>query len=162
MAHYSLTPRVKLLAERLLSQNSTISTERAAILETLGGDVAGMPQLVKNAKLFNELVKQLPGYIGPDELIIGSQSSTPRAAVFHSESELRSPSAFTAFGQTSPDYLAVITKGLFAIEAEMEDRARSIGSAMALASIRTRLARVVTSLRSEHPSGRTIVLPMPV
>ncbi|HEJ9060345.1 TPA: choline trimethylamine-lyase [Serratia fonticola] len=130
MAHYSLTPRVKLLAERLLSQNSTISTERAAILETLGGDVAGMPQLVKNAKLFNELVKQLPGYIGPDELIIGSQSSTPRAAVFHSESELRSPSAFTAFGQTSPDYLAVITKGLFAIEAEMEDRARSIGSAV--------------------------------
>ncbi|VTR20482.1 glycyl radical enzyme, PFL2/glycerol dehydratase family [Serratia fonticola] len=111
MAHYSLTPRVKLLAERLLSQNSTISTERAAILETLGGDVAGMPQLVKNAKLFNELVKQLPGYIGPDELIIGSQSSTPRAAVFHSENELRSPSAFTAFGQTSPDYLAVITKG---------------------------------------------------
>ncbi len=135
MAHYSLTPRVRQLAERLLSQNSSISTERATLRETLGNDVSGMPQLVRNAKLFNELVKHLPGYIGPDELIIGSQSSTPRAAIFHSESELRSPSAFTPIGQISPDYLAVVTKGLLAIEAEMEDRARSIGSAVSRSSL---------------------------
>jgi len=133
MAKYSLTPRVKLLAERLLSQNSTISTERAAILETLSADVSGMPQLVKNARLFNELVKQLPSYIGQDELIIGSQSSVPRAAPFHSENALNSPSAFNALGQgsiASPDYMSVINKGLLAIEAEMEDRVKSIGSAI--------------------------------
>ena len=29
MAHYSLTPRVKVLAERLLSQKSTLCTEHA-------------------------------------------------------------------------------------------------------------------------------------
>ncbi|AVJ16063.1 choline trimethylamine-lyase [Serratia sp. MYb239] len=130
MAHYALTPRVQQLAERFLSQNSTISTERASLLETLHDDVAGQPAQVRHARRFNELVKKLPGYIGPDELIIGSQSSAPRAAIFHSESELRTPSAFTAPGQSSPDYLTVITKGLSAIGAEMEDRARSIGSAV--------------------------------
>jgi len=138
MAKYSLTPRVKLLAERLLSQNSIISTERAAILETLSADGSGMPQLVKNARLFNELVKHLPSYIGQDELIIGSQSSVPRAAPFYSENELKSPSAFNALGHgpiTSPDYLTVINKGLFAIEAEMEDRVKSIGSAISRSAL---------------------------
>lgn len=43
MAHYSLTPRVHVLAERLLSHKSTLCTEHAATLNALDGDIAGIP-----------------------------------------------------------------------------------------------------------------------
>ncbi len=56
MANYSLTPRVKMLAERLLAQNSTISAERATILASIGDDIAGMPPMVKNAQRFCQLM----------------------------------------------------------------------------------------------------------
>jgi hypothetical protein len=45
MAHYSLTPRVKVLADRLRSQASTLCTEHAAILSALDSDIAGIPLL---------------------------------------------------------------------------------------------------------------------
>ncbi|MBL0814930.1 hypothetical protein JK323_25785, partial [Klebsiella michiganensis] len=55
MAHYSLTPRVKVLAERLLSQKSTLCTEHATTLNALDGDIAGVPAAVKPARRFYEL-----------------------------------------------------------------------------------------------------------
>lgn len=76
MAKYSLTPRVKMLAERLVSRNSSISTERANILSAFNGEIAGVPQAIKPAQRFYELIKNLPPFIAQDELIIGSQSST--------------------------------------------------------------------------------------
>ena len=59
MAHYSLTPRVKVLAERLLSQKSTLCTEHATTLNALDGDIAGVPAAVKPARRFYELMRQL-------------------------------------------------------------------------------------------------------
>ncbi len=85
MSKYTLTPRVKVLAERLLARNSSINTERASILSTLMSEISGMPSVVKGAKVFSELVKKLPVHIEPDELIVGNQSSRPRSAVFHSQ-----------------------------------------------------------------------------
>ncbi|PSW02576.1 choline trimethylamine-lyase [Photobacterium lipolyticum] len=133
MANYSLTPRVKMLAERLLAKNSTISTERANIIAAMDDDIAGMPQVVKSAKQFNQLVNNLPTYIGQDELIIGSQSSSPRSAIFHTEAELKTESVFNFLSQgsvVSPDYMAVISTGLLAIEAQIQNRVKSIGSAV--------------------------------
>ncbi|NHW59016.1 hypothetical protein HA378_28025, partial [Escherichia coli] len=50
MAKYSLTPRVKMLAERLVSRNSSISTERATIFDSLDNSIAGVPQAIKPAQ----------------------------------------------------------------------------------------------------------------
>ena len=80
MAHYSLTPRVKVLAERLLSQKSTLCTEHATTLSALDGDIAGVPAAVKPARRFYELMRQLPLSISADELIVGNQASEVRAA----------------------------------------------------------------------------------
>ncbi|MEI9533583.1 choline trimethylamine-lyase [Moellerella wisconsensis] len=134
MAKYSLTPRVKMLAERLVSRNSSISTERANILSAFNGEIAGVPQAIKPAQRFYELIKNLPPFIAQDELIIGSQSSTPRAAIFHTEDELKSPSIFNFLAgdnaTPSPDYMAVISQGYGAIKYQLENRVRNIGSAV--------------------------------
>ena len=94
MAKYSLTPRVKMLAERLVSRNSSISTERATIFDSLDNNIAGVPQAIKPAQRFYQFIRHFPSYIAQDELIIGSQSSTPRGAIFHSEEEVRSDSIY--------------------------------------------------------------------
>lgn len=73
MAHYSLTPRVKVLAERLLSQKSTLCTEHATTLNALDGDIAGVPAAVKPARRFYELMRQLPLCISADELIVATR-----------------------------------------------------------------------------------------
>ncbi len=134
MAKYSLTPRVKMLAERLISRNSSISTERASLIESLKGDVAGTPQAMKSARRFYDFMRHFPVSIAQDELIIGSQSSTPRGAIFHTESELKSESIYYFLngnsGVASPNYMEVITKGFAAIKNHLEDRVRSIGSAV--------------------------------
>ncbi|SFD11387.1 formate C-acetyltransferase [Pragia fontium DSM 5563 = ATCC 49100] len=139
MATFSLTPRVKLLAERLLTKNSSISTERASVIAALANEISGMPQVIKNARLLNEFVKKFPTYIGQDELIVGSQSSNPRGVIFHSEAELKNPSVFNFLCHNasviSPDYMEVITKGFLAIEARMEDRVRSLGSAVSRSAL---------------------------
>lgn len=134
MAKYALTPRVKVLAERLLTHKTSISPERAAILSTLDSDIAGTPQLVKPARRFYELMQKLPPVVGQDELIVGGQASAPRSAVFHSEAELNADSVYRFLGLNydiaSPDYLLVIEKGVLAIKQQLEERVRSIGSAV--------------------------------
>ena len=134
MATFLLTPRVKVLADRLLAKSSTISTERASIIDLLSTEISGTPAAVKSAKVFNELARKLPASIGLDELIVGDQSSTQRAAIFHSELEQQAESAFNALGKlsginseiASPDYMEVITKGLLGVRVQIENHANSI------------------------------------
>ncbi|MDE4761107.1 pyruvate formate lyase family protein, partial [Klebsiella pneumoniae] len=83
MAHYNLTPRVKVLADRLLAQKSTLCTEHATTLNALDGDIAGVPAAVKPARRFYELMRQLPLTISADELIVGNQTRKPHGAIFH-------------------------------------------------------------------------------
>lgn len=94
MAHYNLTPRVKVLADRLLAQKSTLCTEHATTLNALDGDIAGVPAAVKPARRFYELMRQLPLTISADELIVGNQTRKPHGAIFHDENAPRRPSAF--------------------------------------------------------------------
>lgn len=133
MANYSLTPRVKMLADQLLSKKSSINSERATILASISEDIAGMPLLVKKAHYFNLLMADLPLYIGQDELIIGSQSSALRGAIFHTEEELNSESVFGFLNSDithTPDYMTVISTGLKMLEQHMESRLKNIGSAI--------------------------------
>ena len=134
MAHYSLTPRVHVLAERLLSQKSTLCTEHAATLNALDGDIAGIPAAVKPARRFYELMRQLPLCISPDELIVGDQTRKPHGAIFHDESAAQRPSAFRFLNLSSdldsPDYRLIIEKGVLAIKHQLEEKTRSLGSAV--------------------------------
>ncbi|WP_317987411.1 pyruvate formate lyase family protein, partial [Raoultella ornithinolytica] len=134
MAHYSLTPRVHVLAERLLSHKSTLCTEHAATLNALDGDIAGIPAVVKPARRFYELMRQLPLCISPDELIVGDQTRKPHGAIFHDESAAQRPSAFRFLNLSSdldsPDYRLIVEKGALAIKHQLEEKTRSLGSAV--------------------------------
>lgn len=133
MAQYSLTPRVKILAEKLLAKNSAINSERATILASLDEDIAGMQPLIKKAHNFNQLMTKLPIYLGQDELIVGSQSSVLRGAIFHTEEELNSPSVFGFLNTDmthTPDYMAAISVGFNVLKEHMESRLKNIGSAI--------------------------------
>ncbi|VTN13691.1 4-hydroxyphenylacetate decarboxylase large subunit [Raoultella terrigena] len=134
MAHYSLTPRVNVLAKRLLSQKSTLCTEHATTLNALDGDIAGVPAAVKPARRFYELMRQLPVCISADELIVGNQTRKPHGAIFHDESAAHRPSAFQFLNLNgdldSPDYKLVIEKGVLAIRHQLEEKTRSLGSAV--------------------------------
>lgn len=134
MAHYSLTPRVKVLAERLFAQKSTLCTEHATTLSALDENIAGVPAAVKPARRFCELMHQLPLSISADELIVGNQTRKPHGAIFHSESAAHRPSAFQFLnfnsGLNSPDYRIVVDKGVLAIKHQLEEKIRVLGSAV--------------------------------
>ncbi|MGL4785141.1 MAG: pyruvate formate lyase family protein, partial [Aeromonas hydrophila] len=134
MAHYSLTPRVNVLAERLLAHTSTMCSEHATILSGLDGDIAGIPAAVKPARRFYELMRQLPLTISADELIVGNQTRTPHGAIFHDESAGQRPSTFQFLNLNSaidsPDYKLVVEKGVLAIKQQLEEKTRALGSAV--------------------------------
>lgn len=134
MANYNLTPRVKVLAERLLAHPSTLCVEHAGILSGLDGDIAGIPAAVKPARRFYELMRQLPLAVSPDELIVGNQTHRPHGAIFHDESTAHRPSVFQFLNLNSDldalDYKLVIEKGVLAIKQQLEEKTRSLGSAV--------------------------------
>lgn len=134
MAHYNLTPRVKVLADRLLAQKSTLCTEHATTLNALDGDIAGVPAAVKPARRFYELMRQLPLTISADELIVGNQTRKPHGAIFHDENATRRPSVFQFLNLNSeldsPDYKLVVEKGVLAIKHQLEEKTRALGSAV--------------------------------
>ncbi|MTD26994.1 choline trimethylamine-lyase [Erwinia sorbitola] len=139
MANYSLTPRVKVLAERLLTHKSTLCTEHASLLNVLDNDIAGVPAAVKPARRFYELMRQLPLNISPDELIVGNQTRKPHGAVFHDESTAQRASVFQFLNLNSDldsaDYKLVIEKGVLAIKHQLEEKTRSLGSAVSRSSM---------------------------
>ena len=134
MAHYSLTPRVKVLAERLLAHTSTLCSEHATILSGLDSDIAGMPAAVKPARRFYELMRQLPLAISADELIVGNQTRKQHGAIFHDEHAMHRPSTFQFLNLNSdidsPDYKLVVEKGVLAIKHQLEEKTRTLGSAV--------------------------------
>ncbi len=133
MAHYNLTPRVKVLADRLLAQKSTLCTEHATTLNALDGDIAGVPAAVKPARRFYELMRQLPLTISADELIVGNQTRKPHGAIFHDEN---APVAhrLSSFSTSTTIWIHRITnwwsKGVLAIKHQLEEKTRALGSAV--------------------------------
>lgn len=139
MNSFELTPRVRVLIDRLFAHNASVSSERAEIMSSLNNSIAGLPQIVKRARIFNDFVKKMPIYIGQDELIVGCQTSKPRHAVFFSDAELKEPSIFSflstevnANGKSfiSANYMNVIEKGFIALKAEAEQCLRDIGTSV--------------------------------
>lgn len=132
MAHYSLTPRVNTLVKRLLSQKSTICTEHASMLSALDQDIVGVPAMVKPARRFCELMRQLPLHISPDELIIGNQTSMPHGVIFHDDVAAQRPSVFQLLNlsseRSSPDYKLVLEKGVLVLKHQLEEKIRTLGS----------------------------------
>lgn len=134
MGHYSLTPRVKVLAERLLAHKSILCTEHATTMSALESEIGSVPAAVKPARRFYELIRQLPVSINPDELIVGNQSPKPHGVIFHEESATHRPSVFRFLNldsdSDSPDYKLVIENGVLAIKHQLEEKIRSSGSAV--------------------------------
>lgn len=134
MTHNTLTPRVKVLAERLLSHKGALCAEYTASSGALLNDIAGVPASVKPARRFYELIRHLPTDIRPDELITGNPTGTPRGAICHDESETRRDSVLTFLNLNnelaSPDYMLIIDKGVVAIKEQLEAEARKLGSAV--------------------------------
>lgn len=134
MAHYNLTPRVSMLADRLLAQKTMLCSEHARILSDLDSDIAGVPATVKPARRFYELIRQLPVSISVDELIVGNQTARPHSVIFHDKNTLQRPSVFRFLSLNdeldSPDYKLLIEKGALAIKQQIEERIRTPGSAV--------------------------------
>ncbi|NIY49067.1 choline trimethylamine-lyase [Cedecea colo] len=134
MAHYSLTPRVNVLAERLQSQKSTLCTEHAAAYSALDSDIAGIPAAVKPARRYYELMRQLSVGISLDELIVGNQTSQAHGVIFHDDNAGRQPSVFQFLNLSaelaSPNYLLIVDKGALAIKKQLEEKMRTPGSAL--------------------------------
>ncbi|WP_380182190.1 choline trimethylamine-lyase [Kalamiella sp. sgz302252] len=134
MAHYNLTPRVGVLAERQLAQKTMLCSEHARILSTLDGDIAGVPAAIKPARRFYELMRQLPLSVSVDELIVGNQTAKPHGVIFHDETALQRPSVFRFLSlkdePDSPDYKLVVEKGVLAIKQQIEEKMRALGSAV--------------------------------
>ena len=89
-----------------------------------------MPQAIKPAQRFYQFIRHFPAISLKMSFIIGSQSSTPRGAIFHSEEEVRSDSIYRFLSinnsVASPDYMLVVNQGFLAIKAQLEDRMRSL------------------------------------
>lgn len=139
MDQFELTPRVKSLIDRLLSQNSAMCTERATLMAKLNEEIVGMPKVLKHAKIFEALVNRLPIHIGQGEIIVGSQASQPRRAIFHEEAEKEADSIFNFLSNdikikdkslVSPNYMNVIDKGFVALKAEAEQRLNQMGQSI--------------------------------
>lgn len=134
MAHYNLTPRVGVLAERQLAQKTILCSEHARILSALDGEIAGVPAAVKPARRFYELMRQLPVSVSVDELIVGNQTAKPHGVIFHDEIALQRPSVFRFLSlkdePDSPDYKLIVEKGVLAIKQQIEEKIRALGSAV--------------------------------
>ncbi|BDH47240.1 choline trimethylamine-lyase [Salmonella enterica subsp. enterica serovar Choleraesuis] len=139
MSQYTITPRVRVLAERMLSHSCALSTEHAALLSQIDGDIAGTPHAVKPARRFLALMKNFPAHVEPDELIVGSACSTPHGAIFHDDATRQRPSVFQFLNlndaHASPDYMMVIGTGVQAIKDRFESRIHALGSAVSRAGM---------------------------
>lgn len=139
MSHYSLTPRIKVLAERLLSQKSTLCSEHAALLHAIDSQVSGVPAAVKPARRFYELVRQMPATIEADQLIIGNATGKPHGSLFHDEATRNRPSVFQFLNldglPVSPDYKVVIEQGVLTMRNKLEKQCEALSSSISRSSI---------------------------
>jgi formate C-acetyltransferase len=71
------TPRVKKLRKEFLGLKPTASIERARIETRIMKETEGEPVITRRAKVFAATVRELPIYIYPDQLIVGSVGVRP-------------------------------------------------------------------------------------
>lgn len=76
----AITPRIRLLKERMLSSRSSICTERARIYTEVYRNHEDSPVILKRAYALEKTLKEMTIFIDEGELIAGNQSSKLRAA----------------------------------------------------------------------------------
>ncbi|VDR30059.1 bifunctional acetaldehyde-CoA/alcohol dehydrogenase [Raoultella terrigena] len=133
MAHYSLTPRVNVLAKRLLSQKAPCAPNMPRRSTPLMA-ISRASRAVKPARRFYELMRQLPVCISADELIVATRPVNRTAPSFTMKARpvARRRSSFSNLNGDldSPDYKLIIEKGVLAIRHQLEEKTRSLGSAV--------------------------------
>jgi len=72
------TPRVNRLREAFLSLKPTASISRARIETRVMKETAADPIILRKAKVFAAVAREMPGDIYPDELFVGCSSVRPR------------------------------------------------------------------------------------
>ena len=72
------TPRIERMREALLKLERTGSINRARIEARVMKETEGEPMITRRAKAFAASVREMPIYIGDDELLVGCTSDRPR------------------------------------------------------------------------------------
>ena len=83
-----------MLAERLVSRNSSISTERATIFDSLDKILPVCPKRLNLHNAFISLFVIFQAISLKMSSLSVANPSTPRGAIFHSEEEVRSDSIY--------------------------------------------------------------------
>ncbi|WP_345828649.1 choline trimethylamine-lyase [Pantoea sp. BRR-3P] len=139
MSHYSLTPRVKVLADRLLTHKSTLCSEHATLLHAIDAQMSGVPAAVKPARRFYELMRQVPATIEADQLIVGNATARPHGSIFHDEVTRNRTSVFQFLSLdaplVSPDYNVVIEQGVQAMRNQLEKQCETLSSSISRSSM---------------------------
>lgn len=72
------SPRIQRLIDHLYAKMPEIEADRAVILTESYRSTEGEPIITRRAKAFQKICEELPIIIRPEELIVGSNSQTPR------------------------------------------------------------------------------------
>jgi formate C-acetyltransferase len=72
------TPRIERMRAAFLELEPSNSIDRARIEARVMKETEGEPMITRRAKVFAAAVREMPLYIGPDELLVGCTSVRPR------------------------------------------------------------------------------------
>lgn len=72
------SPRIPRLVEHLYAKMPVIEADRALIVTESYKETECEPVIIRRAKAFEKICKELPIIIRPEELIVGSNSIAPR------------------------------------------------------------------------------------
>lgn len=73
------SPRIQKLIDHLYAKMPVIEADRAVLLTESYQNTEGEPTIIRRAKAFLKICRELPIVIRPDELIVGSNSIHPRS-----------------------------------------------------------------------------------
>ena len=73
------SPRIQKLVDKLFEKLPEIESDRAVLLTESYKETEGQPIIVRRAKAFSHILKNIPIIIREDELIVGSATKSPRS-----------------------------------------------------------------------------------
>jgi len=75
-----LRDRVKYLRDRVFNSKPSLCPERGKIIAESYNRTEGLPQVIRRARAFQDVLENVSIYVMPEELIVGNHASKPRAA----------------------------------------------------------------------------------
>ena len=73
------SPRIQNLVDQLFEKLPEIESDRAVLLTESYKESEGQPIIVRRAKAFSHILRNIPITIRKDELIVGSATKSPRS-----------------------------------------------------------------------------------